>query len=103
VLDGAVDRGDQPSQGLGDRLPDGRAEHGEDGTGDLAGVPANRLADGPLDRGRERPRELAVPGSAEGDCLGKQLSQLLPAETGCIQPLLELLEPAPLGPEEQLA
>ena len=103
VLERAVDGGDQPRQRLGDGLSDRGAEHGEDGGGDGAGVPANRLADGVLDRRRERTGELAVPPGAEGDGLGQQLGQLLAGEPGGVEPALELMEPPPLGAEDQLA
>jgi len=102
VLDRAVDRGHQPSQRLGDGLADRRAKHGEDGAGDLTGVPANRLADRALDRGRERPGELAVPPGAQGDRLGEQLGQFLGCGAG-LESAFQLAQAAPLGAEDQLA
>ncbi len=93
----------RPGQRLGDRLPDRGAEHGEDGGGDGAGVPADRLADGVLDRRGERAGQLPVAPGAEGDRLRQELGQLLAGEPGRVEPPLELLQPAPLGAEDQLA
>ena len=57
----------------------------------------------PFDRRRERAGQLAVAAAAEGDGLRQQLGQLLAAQADRVQPPLQLLEPAPLGAEQQLA
>ena len=103
MLDGAIDRVDEPRHRLGDRLADRRAEHGEDRGGDLLWVAADRFADRAFHGRRQRDAELPIAIRALHDRLRQMLGDLLGRQLERIESAAKLVELPTFAAEQQIA